>query len=145
MPLGIRRNHRKSLENQLKETNALLGRLNRELAGKMVILASQTGDTEPLIEAVAALRKAKTYYNIETAPQETIDIQETLADTLLALGQQSYDKPALESAVDAYRSAITLASLLGDEDRRQTLKASYRQACALIGCHEKTPSLFKVA
>lgn len=145
MALGILKNHRKSLEIQLKETNAQLGKLNRELADKMVLLASQTGDTEPLIDAVAALRKAKTYYNAETAPQETIDIQETLADTLLFLSQQSYDKPSLESAVDAYRSAITLASLLGDEDRRQTLKSNYKQACALLGCYEKTPSLFKVA
>lgn len=143
--LGIRRNHRKKLEVQLQETNSLLGKLNRELADKMVLLASQTGNAEPLIDAVAALRKAKTYYNIETAPQETIDIQESLADTLLALGQQKYDTPALESAVDAYRSAITLASLLGDEDRRQNLKSNYRKACALLGCHEKTPSLFKVA
>jgi tetratricopeptide (TPR) repeat protein len=136
---------RDALQAQLNKTNSQLGELNRELAAKMIQLAGQTGDTEPLQQAVQALRKAKTYYNVETAPTEAVEIQQALADTLLALGRKNQDRDALESAIEAYRSAITLASLVGDEDRRKDLKINYKLASTLLGQHRPTPSLFKVA
>ena len=54
------------LQRDLKETNNALASLNRELAGQMVLLASQTGDTAPLVQAVAALRSAEELYSIES-------------------------------------------------------------------------------
>ncbi len=140
-----KKNLRDALQSQLDQTNSNLGELNRELAAHMIQLAGQTGDTAPLIDAVQALRKAKTYYKVETAPQESVEIQQAIADTLLALGRKNEDRDALESALEAYRSAITLASLIGDEDRRQDLKINYKLATNFLGQHRPTPSLFKVA
>ena len=140
-----KKNLRDALQLKLDQTNSQLGELNRELAAKMIKLAGQTGDTEPLKQAVQVLRKAKTYYNVDTAPTDSVDVQQALADTLLALGRKNEDREALESAIEAYRSAITLASLVGDEDRRQDLKVNYKLASALLGNHRPTPSLFKVA
>jgi len=136
---------RDTLTSRLKNVNSQLGELNRELAGQMIKLAAQTGDSASLIEAVQALKKAKTYYQVEDAPQEAMEVQQALADTLLSLGKKANDKNALSHAVQAYRNAITLASLIGDEDRRNALKSNYRVAQKLLGKHRETQSLFKVA
>ncbi len=141
----IEKNFKAELSRKLAETDAQLAELNKELADKMVLLAEQTGDTAPLIQAVQALKSAKKYYNIDTAPKETLDVQEALANTLLSLGKKAEDEEALESAVAAYRNAITLASLVGDDDRRRALKSNYRSAMTFLGEHTKTTSLFKVA
>lgn len=133
------------LEQKLAETDAELAELNKSLADKMTRLAEQTGDTAPLIQAVDALHKAKKYYSVETAPTETLDVHEALADTLLLLGRENKDREALENSVKAYRNAITMASLIGDEDRRQDLKINYKLALTFLGQHQETPSLFKVA
>lgn len=134
-----------NLNRELSSVNSKLGGLNRELAAKMIQLAAQTGDTSSLIEAVQALRKAKTYYQVETAPRDSLDVQHALADTLLCLGRQTNDKMALNNALEAYRSAITLASLIGDEDLRADLKSNYTLTQGLLGEAERTPSLFNVA
>jgi len=133
------------LKRDLKQTNNALALLNRELAGQMVLLASQTGDTEPLIQAVAALRSAEKLYSIENTPRENAEVQQALADTLLTLGRANHDIHALEHAIEAYRGAITLASLLGDDAMRRDLKKNYGLARSLLGDHAKTQSLFKVA
>jgi len=135
--LGLRRD--------LKKTNNALATLNRELASQMVLLASQTGDTAPLIQAVAALRSAEKLYSIENTPRENAEVQQSLADTLLTLGRINHDTEALEHAVKAYRGAITLASLLGDEAMRRDLKKNYALTKSLLGGQTKTQSLFKVA
>jgi hypothetical protein len=115
--LGLRREY--------KQTTQELATLNRELASQMILLASQTGDTEPLIHAVSALRTAEELYPAETSPRENAEIRQALADTLLTLGRANNDIEALENAITAYRDAITLASLLGDQKLRKALKRNY--------------------
>lgn len=133
------------LKRKLKKTNNELAKLNRELAGQMVVLASQTGDTEPLINAVKALRSAQALYSIDNMPRENAEVQQALADTLLKLGRANNDTKALESAVKAYRGAITIASVLGDEPMRKDLKKNYGLARALLGDSSKIQSLFSAA
>ncbi|WP_409433477.1 hypothetical protein ACJ3XI_02935 [Litorimonas sp. RW-G-Af-16] len=133
------------LQEQLADTNSELGYLNRALAIQMISLATQTGETEPLSEAVTALRSAQAYYSFETCPREHAEIQQALADTLLLLGKANQDKAALEKAKQAYRGAITLASMLGDERMRADLRSNYKLTMTLLGQHTKTASLFKVA
>jgi len=127
------------LKRSLKKTNNELAKLNREIAGHMVLLASQTGDTKPLIQAVTALRSAQELYSIESTPRENAEVQQALADTLLKLGRANHD------TVEAYRGAITIASLIGDEPMRKELKKNYGLARALLGDREKTQSLFSAA
>ena len=133
------------LKRDLKKTNNELATLNRELANQMVLLASQTGDTEPLIQAVAALRSAQKLYSIDNTPRENAEVQQALADTLLTLGRANHDVEALEHAVTAYRAAITLASILGDDAMRRDLKKNYATTRSILGQQAKTQSLFKVA
>ncbi len=120
----LKRDHRKNTQELVK--------LNRELAAKMILLASQTGDTAPLIQAVDALQKADELFSSETTPRETAEIRQALADTLYTLGKAQNDVDALARSVEAYRSAITLASLLGDNKMRMSLKSNYSKARALL-------------
>lgn len=133
------------LKRSLKKTNNQLAKLNRELAGQMVLLASQTGDTQPLIQAVTALRSAQELYSIENTPRENAEVQQALGDTLLKLGRANHDTEALGHAVEAYRGAITIASLIGDEVMRKELKKNYGLARALLGDRAKLQSLFSAA
>lgn len=121
------------LRRDLKETTLELASLNRELAGQMIILASQTGDTAPLIQAVDALRSAQGYYSGESTPRENAEVQQALGDTLLTLGRANDDVEALENAIKAYRGAITLASLMGDDLLRRNIKRNYGLARNLLG------------
>lgn len=134
-----------NLKRSLKKTNNQLAKLNRELAGQMVLLASQTGDTQPLIQAVTALRNAQELYSIENTPRENAEVQQSLGDTLLKLGRANHDTEALNHAVEAYRGAITIASLIGDEAMRKDLKKNYGLARALLGDRAKLQSLFSAA
>lgn len=134
-----------NLKRSLKKTNNKLAILNRELASQMVLLASQTGDTEPLIQAVKALRSAKDLYSIDSAPRETAEVQQALADTLLKLGRAQHDTVALQNAVEAYRAAITIASMMGDQKMRKELKKNYGLARNLLGERTKPQSLFSAA
>ncbi|MDB2438403.1 hypothetical protein N9W89_06775 [Hellea sp.] len=133
------------LERNLKKTNNELAKLNRELAGHMVTLASQTGDTQPLIQAVNALRSAQELYSIDHMPRENAEVQQSLGDTLLKLGRANHDTDALEHAVEAYRGAITIASMIGDETMRKALKKNYGLARSLLGNRSATQSLFSAA
>jgi len=73
------------LKRDLKAVTSELAQLNRELANQTILLASQTGNSAPLIEAVDALRSAQELYSVETAPRENAEVQQALADTLLTL------------------------------------------------------------
>jgi len=55
------------------------------------------------------------------------------------------DVNALEHAIKAYRGAITLASMLGDEEMRRELKRDYSLARNLLGHRVSDPSLKGVA
>jgi len=139
------KNNKLDLKRSLKKTNDELAKLNYELASQMVLLASQTGDTAPLIQAVTRLRSAQELYSIDSSPRDNAEVQKSLGDTLLKLGRANHDTEALSHAVEAYRGAITIASLIGDEPMRKELKKNYGLARALLGDREKTQSLFSAA
>ncbi len=120
------------LKREYRKATQQLAELNRDLAAKMILLASQTGDTAPLIGAVDALRKAEELFTTETPPREVAEIRQALAETLFTLGKAQDDQEALEHSIEAYRSAITLASLIGDEKMRQNLKRNYAKARKLL-------------
>lgn len=133
------------LQIQLRDTDRELGQLNWNLARELITLAEQSKEAEPLIQAVEALRSATRYYSFEYAPREHALIQKAIADTLLTLGQTTGDRDALTTARDAYRGAITLASLLSDEELRESLRISYKVTLDLLGYRPQKPSLFRVA
>lgn len=133
------------LKIKLRETDRELGQLNWDLARELVTLAEESQDPAPLIQAVEALRSATRYYSFEYAPREHALIQKAIADTLLKFGQTTGDRDALTTARDAYRGAITLASLLSDEELRDSLRISYKATLDLLGYRPKKPPLFRVA
>jgi hypothetical protein len=133
------------LQIQLKDTDRELGQLNWDLAHELITLADQSKDPLPLIQAVEALRSATRYFTFEDAPDDHAMIQKVIADTLLKLGQTTGDRDALTAARDAYRCAITLASLLSDEELRDSLRVSYKATQDLLGYRPSKPSLFRVA
>ncbi|MGB3455809.1 MAG: hypothetical protein WBG08_06190 [Litorimonas sp.] len=140
--------HRRQLADkqiELRKVDRELGRLNWDLASELITLAEQTDDPAILIQAVEALRSATRYYTFEDAPRDHARIQQAIADTLLSFGQRTGDGEALGSARDAYRGAITLASLLSDETLREELRISYKATLDLLGERPKTPPLFRVA
>ena len=124
------------LKTDYKTTTRELATLNRELAAQMILLASQTGDTDPLIQAVSALRAADELYGQDASPRENAEVRQAIADTLLTLGRANDDTDALEHAITAYRDAITLASLLGDQQLRKTLKRNYGTTRTLLSQHQ---------
>ena len=123
------------LKKDLKSVTTELANLNIELAEQMILLASQTGDTAPLIGAVNALRQAQDVYSVESVPEKNARVQKALGDTLLTLGRENSDIDALDASVQAYRSAITLASMLGDQPMRRDAKKNYAVARRLLENH----------
>lgn len=134
-----------SLEVQLAETDAKLAMMNAQLAAQMVKLAGQTDDLAPLAQAEEALKKARQYFNYEDTPEEVGLVQSAMGDMLLKLGRRKSDKAAIMRARDAYRTAITLASMRGDDGAREELRDQIKIAESLLGKRVQTPSLFKVA
>lgn len=116
------------LKRDYRKATRQLADLNRDLAAKMILLASQTGDTSPLIQAVDALQKADELFSVDSTPREIAEIRQALAETLFTLGKAQDDPEAIARSLDAYRSAITLASLIGDEEMRTKLKRNYAKA-----------------
>jgi len=131
--LELRREH--------KSANFVLAKLNREMAIQMIILAKETEDIAPLIEAVKALRATEALYTPDTTPIETAHLQKKLGDVLLTVGKKEHDLHALKYAVIAYRGAITLASLLGDETLREALRKNYALALSYSGADNNKSSI----
>ena len=129
----VRRNHR--------EATVDLARLNREMAIQMIVLASETGEKKPLIDAVISLRKADELYQQETTPIENAEIHKKLGDVLLSIGKNEDDMEALDYSILAYRSAITLASLLGADGLRQSARENYALAKSHRGISEPRPTI----
>ena len=133
------------LKREYKSVTGKLALLNRELAENMISLAEQTGETRPLIQALNALHSARQTFTIESTPRENAEIQQLMANTLLKIGRQTDDVRCLEHAIKAYRGAITLASMLGDDTMRRELKRDYSLARNLIGQRGSNQSLLGVA
>lgn len=125
-------NKKLTFKRKLETVTGDLANLNVELAEKMLVLASQTGETAPLINAVKALREAQAIYSVSSVPAKHAQVQKALGDTLLTLGRANDDIDALDASAQAYRSAITLASMLGDEAMRRAAKKNYLIVKALL-------------
>jgi len=141
----FRRTKKKTLESKLANTDARLALTSAQLAAQMVKLAGQTDDLAPLKQAEEALSSARNYYTFETTPVEIGMVQVALGDMLLKLGREKSDKAAIARAKTAYRAAITLASLHGDDKQRVSLRSKVKTAESLLGQRRKTPSLFRAA
>ena len=133
------------LKAKLEDTDMRLALLKAELSAQMIKLAGQTSDLAPLSQAEEALSAAREYYNFENTPVEICLVQVALGDMLLKLGREKSEKPALVRAKTAYRLAITLASMHGDDALRKTLREKVRLVETLLGHKPKTPSLFRAA
>lgn len=121
------------LRQQQKQNSDQLEKLNREMALKLIMLASETGDIEPLIEAVIALRSTEELYNLNSAPIDNAKIQKKLGDVLFSVGKNEVNMRALEHAIIAYRGAITIASLVGAEGLRAEVREKYQLALKYTG------------
>jgi len=141
----IRRRKMSNLDAKLANTDARLALLKVELAAQMVQLAKQTDDLAPLKQAEEALSTARNYYSADTIPVELNMVQVALGDALLKLGREQSDKDAILRAKTAFRSAVTLASLHGDDALREDLRAKIKLAESLLGHRPRTPPLFRAA
>lgn len=141
----FKRKKKDKLEDKLANTDARLALMNAQLAAQMVQLAGQTNDLAPLKQAEEALSAARNYYTFENTPVEIGMVQTALGNMLLKLGRAQSDKAAIARAKTAFRAAITLASLHGDDSVREDLRDKMKMADSLLGKRPKTPSLFRVA
>ncbi|PHR59348.1 MAG: hypothetical protein COA43_09450 [Robiginitomaculum sp.] len=131
------------LRQKQKEATEELADLNREMALKMIVLACDTGDIDPLIDAVQAMRSTEELYSQSSTPIENAHIQKKLGDVLLSVGKNEVDMRALEHAILAYRSAITIASLLGAEGLREDIRINYKEALRYAG-QDEAPATFSL-
>lgn len=114
-----------------------LVKLNRELVEQLLLLAGQTGDIAPLIQAVDVLRSAEDLYGIEASPQDNADLLKRLGDTLFRVGGRENNVLAVKQAVAAYRSTITIASMLGAERLRRDTRSAYQRAMSFLSAHDQ--------
>ena len=128
-----------NLKKKDREAQEELARLNSEMAAKLILLATETGDKAHLITAVQSLRKADALYTPESTPIENAELQKRLGDVLLKIGKEENDMLALDHAILAYRSAITIASLLGDDHLRSRTREQYNKAKRYRGIKEEKP------
>ncbi len=141
----LKRKKQVKLEHQLEMTDARLALMNAQLAAQMVRLAGQTNDLGPLKQAEEAILAARQYYTFETTPVEIGMVQSALGDMLLKLGRAKSDKAAVLRAREAFRSAITLASMHGDDAKRDALRDKVQIADSVLGNRPPIQSLFRVA
>ena len=141
----LKRKKTEKLRAQLAQTDARLALAKAELAAQMIKLAGQTSDLAPLKQAEEALSSARNFYTFENTPVEIGMVQVAIGDMLVKLGREKSDKSAFLRAKTAYRAAITLASLHGDDALRKDLRNKMKLVEALLGTGPKTPSLFRAA
>ena len=118
----LKRKKAEKLKAKLAETDAKLALVKVQLAAQMIKLAGQTSDLAPLKDAEVALGVAREYYGFENAPVEIGLVQAALGDMLLKLGRKESDKAVIARAKTAYRTAITQASLHGNDSLRNDLR-----------------------
>jgi len=141
----LKKRKRETLQDELANTDAKLALLNAQLAAQMVKLAGQTNDLGPLSQAEEALSATRRYYEYEDTPAEICMVQVALGDMFVRLGQKQNEKAAFGRAKIAYRTAITLASMQGNDPMRREIRDKMKVVESLLGRSQKTPSLFNAA
>jgi len=124
----------KSLETrrELAATSKEIAKLNRELATQMIMLASQTGDVDALVQSADILRKSHDRFGPENTPQENAEVHLILASTFYQIAKANRDVAAIDNAIVEYRHAITLASVTGNESLRARTRKDYARAKELL-------------
>jgi len=141
MAIGQKKSHKFTLLREHKEATVELAKLNREIALRMIALAQETGEIKPLIDAVDALRSSEEYYFQDTVQIDTARVQKKLGDVLLNVGKNEDDMSAIEAAISAYRSTITIASMLGAQNLRLNARKSYALAMNYAGKGGRTQTV----
>lgn len=113
---------------ELAATSKKLAKLNREIATQMIVLASQTGDVNALVESAEMLRQSRELFGPENTPHENAEIHLILASTLYQIARANRDAAALKSAITEYRHAITLASVTNNQALRARVRKDYARA-----------------
>ncbi len=147
MATGQKKINRFSILRKHKTATMELSKLNREIALRMIALANETGEIKPLIDAVKALRASEEFYFQDTVQIDTARVQKKLGDVLLNIGKNEDDMTAIEAAIMAYRGAITISSMLGEQKLRLEARKSYALAMnyAGKGARAQTVSLMGAA
>jgi len=133
------------LGEELATTDARLALLKVQLAAQMIKLAEQTDDLSHLFQAEEVLAASRKNYTFEKTPIEICMVQVALGNCFFRLGREKADKSALTSAREAYRAAITVASVYGDDKQRDALRDRVKLVEAHLGRRNPTPPLFRVA
>jgi len=138
-------NKREELSRELRVTHVEITNAKFELVREYISLARQTNDAAHLDDALGVLSKMNRSFSMESAVFEHVELQSNVAEAYLRIGRKTNNKLTLEKAKHAYRAAITLASLTGDDALREELRQNYRITLSLLGDKPQSPSLFKVA
>ena len=115
----------------LKAVSKELSRVNRELATQMIVLASETGDVNALIQSAKMLRKSHDQFGPENTAQESAEVHMILASTLHKIAKTNQDADVLDQAISEYRTTITLASVTSNDALRARARKDYKSARAL--------------
>jgi len=136
---------RANLSSQLHETNSDIAQAKFELVRQFITLARQENEAKHLDEALGVLSGMNKSHSMESTMRSHVELQSAVAETFLDIGREEKNRLTLEKAKHAYRAAITLASILGDDSLRENLRQNYRITLSLLGDKPQSPSLFKVA
>jgi len=132
-------------QDQIEKTDERMALTKVETAAKMIKSAEQNSDAAPLNEASQALKIARDFFGLENTPIEICMVQVALGDMFFKLGREESNKAIIAQAKTAYRTAITMASVQGDEALRMDLRAKVKLVESLLGQSPKTSSLFHAA
>ena len=133
------------LSAELRSTNSEIAQAKFELVRGYISLARQENNAAHLDDALGVLSDMNKTHSIESAMRVHVELQSEVAETFLRIGREKSNRLTLEKAKHAYRAAITLASITGDDRLRENLRQNYRMTLSLLGDKPQSPSLFKVA
>ena len=136
---------RKALTKQLNNTNQELSQAKYDLIEEYVSLARQEMNLAPLNTALEVLASINVNPALGHSAHTHVSLQSEVAKTFMQIGRKTNNRLALEKSKHAYRAAITLSSVIGDEALREDLRENYRIVLSILGDKAPNPSLFKVA
>ena len=136
---------RAKLSEQLQATHVEITQVKFDLVREYITLARQENDAVHLDEALHVLSTMNKYFSLESTVLEHVELQSAVAEAFLRIARKTENRLTLEKAKHAYRAAITLASITGDDRLREELRQNYRITLSLLGDKPQSPSLFKVA
>lgn len=134
-----------NLTSKLKETNNTIVQVKLDLVRQYIALARQEVDASHLNAALDALSAINTSHSMDSIALAHVELQSDVAQAFLFIGRKKNNRLTLEKAKHAFRAAITLASIIGNDPLREELRQNYRMTLSLLGDKPQSPSLFKVA